>query len=200
LWCHYSEAAPLGRALWIAKRDGKSKTKAKFQFDDDEFSDLIFRKYQSGSMSAFSIRFDPDYEQSGYATPDEIKANKAWKDAYIYRKSVLLEVSAVAVPGNANCLAEDVSRGLIAQLPDDVKEAITRLSIGGGKGTTRDGDTDPTPPTPTPPPAIQLPSLAGARTYDQVVAAALHRLTGTDASRLARESYQQTIDRLRGRV
>lgn len=199
LWCHYMEAAPLGRCIWIAKRDGKSKTKAKFQFDDDPFSDLIFRKYQAGSMRAFSIRFDPDYEYASMATAEEIKANAKWKDAWIYRKSTLLEVSAVAVPGNANCLAEDVSRGLITRIPEDVKEAIRTLSLGGGASLPTGeilNNADPEEASP----AALLPSLSGARSFDQVATAMLRKMKPAEIQQLARAEYQNIIDRARGRV
>ena len=185
LWCHQAGLPPLGRAVWTALRDGKSKIKAKIRFDEDEFSEIIFSKYESGSMNAVSIRFDPDYEHATAPTADELKERPDWKKAWVvYRKSVLKEISAVTLGGNVNCLVEEVSRGLVPYLPDDVRDAIERI----GKKA----------PAPAKAPETTLPRLDGAVSFDQMQRAIAERVARLRPEELVRAAHKRAIDAHRG--
>jgi hypothetical protein len=113
LWSHGMESrgsVPVGRG-WVKYRPTERDILGKCIFDKDEFSELLFQKYKSGSLRGWSIRMVPTLASP--PTPDEIRANPALADCrMIYRKWKLKEVSAVAVPGNAECLTMLVSRGL----------------------------------------------------------------------------------------
>jgi HK97 family phage prohead protease len=97
MWAHRYADPPIGRALW-AKLDSKGLV-CKFQFAKTQFADEIYQLYKDGYLKAFSIGFLPlDYDEE----------NK------IHRKISLLEVSAVPVPANENCLVmEAYQKGLL---------------------------------------------------------------------------------------
>ncbi len=110
---HEGKSLPIGKNLWI-KPQGKDRLIAKTQFlpeGVDAFADKVFRLYQEGFLTAWSISFSPIDE--GRPTRDEIRANPEWAKAEnVYRVWELLEYSGVTIPGNAECLTEAVSRGL----------------------------------------------------------------------------------------
>lgn len=189
LWCHRTELPPLGQVVWIALRDGKSKIKAKFRFDEDEFAELIFSKYESGSMKGVSLRFDPEWDQACAPTAEELKDRPDWKKArVIYRKWKLTEVSAVALMGNENCMAEEVKRGAVPYLPDNVREACDRLAKA----------TPPPAKDPVPKPEPALPRLTGAVSFESMNRAIAGRLAQINPEQLVRAARTEAIARRRG--
>ena len=149
---HDGAKVPIGRNLWIKPdRPGDRATRliAKTQFlpeGVDELADKIFRLYQEGFLSAWSIGMNPI--EWGKPTAEELRKHPEWAGAdIIFRAWELLEYSGVTTPGNAECLTEAVSRG---------------LALPGWEATATA-------------PAAKLPPLAG-RTYDQVKADTLKRV------------------------
>lgn len=105
LWSHdfFGERPPIGRA--DARVDGKV-LRADITFDpDDEFAQLIERKYRGGFLNAVSVSWDP-----------------------IDGKNHLLEISAVPIPMDPDALMERAKRGYaeigktLASLIDDPKQ------------------------------------------------------------------------------
>ena len=99
-WCHnIITMPPLGKVVEFAVRENGPHFKAKF--DSDTFSDLIFRKYKSGSMRAFSVQFMPDVVRD--ATEEE-KGIYGASLKRVIEEAELLEISCVPVPAVANAL------------------------------------------------------------------------------------------------
>ncbi len=99
-WCHnIITMPPLGKILDFEVRDNGSHFKS--EFDTDAFSDLIFRKYKSRSMRAFSVQFMPHVVRE---PNDEEKALHGPSLKRVIEEGELLEISCVPVPMVANAL------------------------------------------------------------------------------------------------
>lgn len=210
LFNHDAQSAPIGRNLWIKYRKSKDDLIAKTFFATDPFSDELFEKVRGGFLSAWSIRFEPDYAKCGPPTDDEVKADKALKDCwYVYRAWELLEYSLVTLPGNADCLTIPGERSL--KIPDDARKYLADLSaqaivVRGADMPTRDDDGAPIRAAtdahgnPVRPNGEPLPSLRGAITYHQYLAATIGAARNLDLRGVAEGMTRDTIDRARGRV
>jgi HK97 family phage prohead protease len=162
LWSHNSsfghDLPPIGKCLWIKPTGDKRGLVAKTQFARDDFSQNIFDLFREGILRGFSIGFQPVVEDMSPPTTKELRERPEWAAVRcIYRKSSLLEYSAVSIPANPEALALAVSKGLVC---DQLKAML------------------PTPPLPvpeapadahesTPPPRPELPPLTG-RTFGEV--------------------------------
>ena len=111
LWAHDYSTPPIGKSVWI-KKDGNGLI-SKMQFADTPFAQEIFSLYKGGFMKAFSIGFIPKETEQG----DGEK-----KPRWTYKKSELLEYSAVPVPANPEALMMAVKQGILVS--DDVKKSL----------------------------------------------------------------------------
>lgn len=182
LWEHGLDPArgslPIGRSLWVKFDKGKDRILAKDQFHGDEFSDNVFRLYQAEMLRSFSVHFRP-LDDCSPPTSNEVRSRPELAECrMMYRSWELLEHSAVGVPGNAECLAQAVSRGL--WVPDSWRKAPPAAAAA---------------PAPTSP---ALPPLRG-RTLGQVVAAAA-RGAKADALAVARKTARDLEELDRGMV
>ena len=109
LWAHNYEMPPIGKSVWI-KKDGAGIL-SKMQFAPTPFAQEIFDLYKGGFLKAFSIGFIPKETEQG----DGEK-----KPRWTYKKSELLEYSAVPVPANAEALMLAVKAGVLKS--DEVKK------------------------------------------------------------------------------
>jgi hypothetical protein len=148
LWEHGMDPArgafPVGQNRWIRPAIGPDGPEliAQTAFYDkeskkgDDFTERLFECYASGDMRAFSVRVIPKGNCSP-PTSDEIRARPELADCYMmYRSSDLGEYSAVAVPGNQECVSLSldqaqailrcVSRGLTlpAELVSRAEETV----------------------------------------------------------------------------
>ena len=99
-WCHnIMTIPPIGKVTEFEVRENGPHFKAKF--DSDPFSKLIFSKYKSGSMRAFSVQFQPDKVRE---PNDEEKVTFGDSLKRVIVKAGLLEISCVPVPAVANAL------------------------------------------------------------------------------------------------
>ena len=127
LWDHGKDARhrgtlPIGRNLWIRHDRGSDRLIAKTKFHDDAFSDNTFKLYQARALNAFSVYGLADPATASKPRASEIRARPELARAQlVYRTLRLTEYSAVSVPGNADCLALAVSRGL--ELPEALEAA-----------------------------------------------------------------------------
>ncbi len=99
-WCHnIMTIPPIGKVTDFQVREDGVHFKAKF--DSDAFSKLIFGKYKSRSMRAFSVQFQPDEVRE---PNDEEKATFGESLKRLIVKAGLLEISCVPVPAVASAL------------------------------------------------------------------------------------------------
>jgi hypothetical protein len=190
LWCHCRHLPPIGTAAWIKYRRSKNDWLAKTVFARDDFSMQLFEQCAEDILRAWSISFDPDWDQCSPPTQEEIKADPALKECrYYFRQCDLLEYSLVTVPGNADCLTEEVQRSI----PDDWRIALEQLGIESPA-------TRPAPGRETPPPVAEvpaLPPLVGRTFQDAQAEMAL-------AIELARSDFaaqvRDRLDLIRGRI
>jgi hypothetical protein len=141
LWDHGNDSRrgtePVGEAVekieqttFKGKRSLLMETKF---YDDDEFCRTLGERYRSLKMRAWSIRAQPHV-----ASPPTVAERRARADwagaAVVYRNWTLLEVSAVAVPGNASTLTVEVLRSLANRQPSVTRaqlEQLARVLKGG---------------------------------------------------------------------
>jgi hypothetical protein len=84
-------------------------------WDSDEFAKTIKDAYESKRMRGWSIRCLPTSQSP--PTASEIRNRPDWaKTSLVYRTYELAEVSATAIPGNANCLTQDILRSAVGVL------------------------------------------------------------------------------------
>ncbi|MBU6428427.1 MAG: hypothetical protein KGR26_05425 [Cyanobacteria bacterium REEB65] len=178
LWEHGQDVrgkVPIGRAAWVKYDKASRSIVGKTVFNDDEFSDGIFRLYQSECLRGWSVNVLP--REWASPSPDEIRKRPELAECFcIYRETELGEYSAVAVPGNASALALAVSRGL--WLPDTLKRGLG-------------------PPPLVEPPVPELPPLVG-RSFGDALEATILAIRASAAQARAEEQARQ--DLRRGRV
>lgn len=128
LWEHGQDARgrlPVGRAAWVKYDRTDDSLIAKTIYNDDEFSESVFRCYQNKVLRGYSVNVLP--REYSKPTPDEVKKSPDKADAWmVYRSSELAEYSAVSVPGNAEALTLAVSRGLA--IPATIMRSLGRLA------------------------------------------------------------------------
>ena len=129
---------PVGKNLWVrADRGTSPKIIAKTQFAKDDFSQNLYDLYEDGTMTGWSISLIP--RDFGPPKQEEVRSNPAWKDVdTIFRVWDMIEYSAVACPGNPDCLTEQELRSLAAvvsrgvPVPDALIPVLDRMSEGSG--------------------------------------------------------------------
>jgi hypothetical protein len=127
LWEHGMDAKrgalPIGRNGWIRPAIGPDGPEliAKTHFHDkasgkgDDFTEQLFECYRSGDLKGFSVRVNPRAEGCSPPTVEEIRSRPELADCYMcYRSTDLCEYSAVAVPGNQECLTLTEARSVLA--------------------------------------------------------------------------------------
>lgn len=82
LWSHNPYIPPIGKVVDITVRENKLQFIPEFDLDDD-FAKLIFDKYKKGILNTFSVGFMP-----------------IEKNANVFTKVELLEISTVTIPAN----------------------------------------------------------------------------------------------------
>ncbi len=125
LWEHGKDPArghvPVARNKWIKVDRAAGTVIAKTIFRDDAYSDELFRAYQDGGLSGWSINALP--REAGPPTKEEIRARPDLADCEtIYRSTELIEYSATSCPGNPETLTLMVSRGI--WVPDEVRPEV----------------------------------------------------------------------------
>jgi uncharacterized protein len=112
LWAHRSGEPPIGRCVDCKTEANPPALVQKIQFADKqtyEFADTIFNLYKGGFLNAVSVGFMP------LEMPKRIADQEGNGDGYEFTSQELLELSAVPVPANADCLARAVSKGFAAE-------------------------------------------------------------------------------------
>jgi hypothetical protein len=146
LWEHGQDptrgAMPVGRNGWIRPAIGpdgpeliaKTHFHSKESGKGDDFTERLFECYRSGDLKGFSVRVNPK-DNCSPPTSEEIRSRPELADCYMcYRSTDLCEYSAVAVPGNQECLTLTEARTVLAvvkrglTLPDSlVKRAEEKV-------------------------------------------------------------------------
>lgn len=126
LWEHGQDPAygrrTIGRNLWIKADRSPSNGKiiACTQFKATDFAMELFDDYRNGFLSAWSVSVLPT--DFGPPSKEEVRSRPELKDCeVVYRKWTLLEYSAVACPGNRECLS----------LSDDTVRSLNRIVMRG---------------------------------------------------------------------
>lgn len=193
LWSHNSsfghDLPPIGKCVWIKPTGDRKGLVAKTQFAKDEFSANIFELFKDGFLKGFSIGFQPEMEAMSAPTSKELRDRPEWKDVRtIYRKSSLLEYSAVSIPANAEALAIAVSKGLVCDQLRAYFPAPAPLSVPEAPSDTRKST----------PARIELPPLTG-RTFSEVFAS-FNRRQADQLKALASKAARDSADLARGRI
>lgn len=168
---NHNQDCVIGKNQWIKASKGKIVAKTKFlPLGLDPDVDKIFELYRQGFLRGWSVFGTPiDW---GRPTPQELRKRPEWANAEIvYRKWILIEYSAVTLPGNADALTQALERG---------------LSLSDWPATL------PEPPKP------KLPPLIG-RSFDEVLAATL-REVALDAIPAAKRAFADAQELARGMV
>ncbi len=113
LWAHNYDELPIAKAQWI-KRDGEGIL-SKMEFATHPKAQEVFELYKGGFMRAFSIGFMPDAKSVEDGDGDK-------QPRRTYRKSELLEYSAVPVPANPEALALALKSGVLKT--GEIKESL----------------------------------------------------------------------------
>lgn len=122
LWQHGKEVyrghMPIGRG-YVRARKSENDIIGKCMFAKDDFSQQLFDMYKDGTLRGWSINMLP--REASPPTPQEIRARPELEQCeMVFRKWTLKEFSAVALPGNTECLTLLVSRHLVTP-PDGYK-------------------------------------------------------------------------------
>lgn len=101
-------AMPIGRNLWLKKKD--EGVLAKTQFADTDFADDVYRLHEGGFISTWSIGFTPVYDSKGNLKEGSIRFDDARKITY-WEEWKIYEYSSAPIP--ANVYAVDVAKSLL---------------------------------------------------------------------------------------
>jgi hypothetical protein len=107
-------------------------------WDTDPFAKQVGDAYRSMAMKGWSINAIPHVQSP--PTPGERRARADWSDTeMVYRRWELAELSVTALPGNVNCVTQEVIRSArgLARPAAEVNRELTAL-IMRLYGTTRD--------------------------------------------------------------
>lgn len=97
LWAHDDERPPVARATRVWVEGDRLLFEAQFPPEGEyQFADLVYRLYQTGYLSAFSVKFGP------------LVFEPAPGGGRHFNRQELLEISCVTVPANAQALTEIV--------------------------------------------------------------------------------------------
>jgi HK97 family phage prohead protease len=111
LWAHNSTQPPIGKATKITKKGDELRVRITFAPPEVySFADTIYKLVKNGFLNALSIGFIADY--------DSIEVN-AKTNVRVFKKSELVEISAVPVPANSQALV--VGKALEAGVVDEVE-------------------------------------------------------------------------------
>lgn len=126
LWAHDYRTPPIGRAVKVAKEDGKLVFDIEFpEKGVYPFADLVYNLYKGGFMKATSVGFiGKDFEPRN---DDAVKDLPEWRRGRKYKKQELLELSAVPVPANPMALQRAKSLGFI----NDEEESAVQAFMDG---------------------------------------------------------------------
>lgn len=119
LWAHNYGSPPIGRSLWIKKQNGGLVSK--MEFAKTERAEEIFSLYKGGFLNAFSIGF------SSIESEPMDKNDTSFFGPKRFKKTEMLEYSAVPVPANPEALAMAMTKGL--KLDEDIKQAIENTHL-----------------------------------------------------------------------
>jgi len=117
LWAHNSRMPPLGKATNVVVGTNLEMRVWFLEADANPMAPSIFRQYEVGALSGFSVGF----------VPQTVKHEKVdGEERYVLSDNMLYEISAVPIPANASALAKSAARqrSMAAQL--------YQRSLGGG--------------------------------------------------------------------
>jgi hypothetical protein len=122
LWAHKSSEPPIGKTikLWTESLPAPALIQ-RVQFCDKatyDFADMIFNLYKSKFLNAVSVGFIP------LSAPTPIlDADGRSTGGYEFTSMELLELSAVPLPANPECVSRAIDSGIITT--DDVAKVFT---------------------------------------------------------------------------
>lgn len=136
-WAHDLSRPPVGRVISLTV--DKDEIRAKVQFADTDFAKEVFDLYADGFLRAFSIGFQPlkwkfivpempkgkpaqVAEPGPAAQPQEQVYERSQFGMHIL-KAELVELSAVPVPANPDCLTRGLDGVKTKALQDDLRKA-----------------------------------------------------------------------------
>lgn len=186
---HDYRRPPVGTSSWQRKvnDNGTRGVKAKTVYpsrpegwpEQQWLPDVAFGLVKAGLMAGKSIGFLT--LEASAPTPDEVRKNPAWADAYrVVRKWLLLEYSVHWLPVNQQAVVEQVSKGLI-EVPKDILEQM---------GVKLPEKAPPNPGSPVVP----------FTEITQVKKAFERQLAAIDCDKLAHSILNDRLDKIRGRV
>lgn len=117
LWGHKSSEPPIGKCVDIRTENNPPALVQRIQFADAAtypFADTIFNLYKGGFMRAVSVGFMPTEQ------PTPLTDLEGRFSGYEFNGQELLELSAVPIPANADCLARAVQKGFAQKDLDEV--------------------------------------------------------------------------------
>lgn len=126
LWAHKYDEPPIAKALWTKMNDqGEMLSKPQFMQRSPSnilanFSADVYELYLNDYLNAWSVGLAMVKGQSPSApTDEELKERPDWAGVdYVWRKTELLEFSAVPIPANRDALTIARSKGL--HVPDEM--------------------------------------------------------------------------------
>lgn len=114
----YTVQNVIGKAIKIKVQDGKLVMTVKFAVNESELAASVWKLIVGGYLNAWSVGFIPkEFEDN--------KDDKTGKYIRTLKNCELLEVSAVAVPANADCLTNAFKAGAINE--SEAKEVRSAL-------------------------------------------------------------------------
>lgn len=136
LWAHDYKMPPIGRAIKVAKQNGKLVFDIQFPHEGIyPFADTVYELYKGGFMNATSVGFIGKewVERDDEAVRDVPK----WQRGRRYTKHELLELSAVPVPSNPQALQLAKAKGIIGgkqakyfeDIEIEIEDDVTELDI-----------------------------------------------------------------------
>jgi Caudovirus prohead serine protease len=112
LWSHRHDQPPIGKTLSLSIESApKPALIQRVQFADKatyEFADQVFRLYQGGFLRSVSVGFLP----LSQPTPI-LDADGRSTGGYEFTSQELLELSAVPIPANPDCVSRAIDAGII---------------------------------------------------------------------------------------
>lgn len=120
MWGHDYKLPPIGKAIRI--EEDENGLFAETQFADTEFAQEIFKLYDGGFLSAFSVGFSPKDGRE-----ESIEGSN--RKGFVYTKADLLEYSAVSIPANPGAL---VGRELALIAQKACPSTITEVKTADG--------------------------------------------------------------------